>query len=373
MATRLKNLRLDRIDLVDRGASQDEHGEGAHVILFKRAEQVAKQPTEAAPNSNSNSNNGEQARTFNEMLAERMDSEVYTDAKDELWDYVYALQNALCSALKDAAVTDKAAAMRNDVMQFQAALQEAIPIWSGGGAVYKVGRKVSAGRMARLRTMYEHLKAIMTEGGEDMVKMDVNKLAPEVQAHIVEIEKAAKDEQERLAKRVAELEAEVKKLAPGPTQEDLMKNVPDAIKKQMEDQAKEIKDTKEKLAKSEDERLAKQYETEVAGSFGALALDPAKDGPVLKAVDQKLTKEEAARVREILTSTNALLEKSDLFVELGAGGAGGSASGTAWAQIQKLAKDKVDKKECATIEQAIDAVAKEHPELYAQHEDEQAG
>ena len=203
------------------------------------------------------------------------------------------------------------------------------------------------------------------------MKIDVSKLAPDVQAHIAEIEKVAKDEQVKLAKRITELEAEVKKHAPGPTQEELMKNVPDAIRKQMEDQAKEIKDTKERLAKSEDERLAKQYAAEVADDFGSLALDPAKDGPVLKAIDQKLSKDEAARVREILTSTNARLEKSDLFIEKGAGGGdGGSTGGTAWAQIQKLAKEKVDKKEYPTIELAIDAVMHDKPELYEQHQEE---
>src|SRR5262249_10123736 len=36
---RLRNLRYKRIDLVDQGASQDMRtGEGAHVLLYKRAE-----------------------------------------------------------------------------------------------------------------------------------------------------------------------------------------------------------------------------------------------------------------------------------------------------------------------------------------------
>lgn len=338
MATKLKNLRLDRIDLVDRGASQDEHGEGAHVVLFKRE-------------------------------VEKAD---HCDAHKE-YDQVCPD----CQKMKASMVSDEA------IQQDGAEAVKAV-----GMLIEKVGRKISAARLGRLKAAHEALAAVLAEAEDnnaeeegEVMKIDVSKLAPEVQAHVAEIEKeaktaaeAAKVEQEKLAKRVTELEGEVKKHAPGPTQEELMKNVPDAIKKQMADQEKEIKDTKEKLAKSEDERLAKQYAAEVSDSFGSLALDPKKDGPVLKAIDEKLSKDEAARVREILTSTNALLEKSDLFVEKGAGGGdGGGAGGTAWAQIQKLAKEKVDKKECETIELAIDAVMHDKPELYEQHQAETNG
>ena len=336
MASKLKNLRLDRIDLVDKGASQDKHGEGAHVVLFKRAD-VSK--------------------------ADHCDAHKAFDA--ECPD---------CVKMRDGVAADEATAMK----AVDATAIEAVKILIEN--VVKVGRKISATRLGRLKAAQDALAAVLAEAEDnndeeegDVMKIDVSKLAPEVQAHIAEIEKAATTAQDMLAKRVADLEAEVKKLAPGPTQDELMKNVPDAIRKQMDEQAKEIKDTKEKLAKSEDERLAKQYEGEVQDSFTSLALDPAKDGPVLKAIDQKLTKEEAARVREILTSTNALLEKSDLFVEKGAGGDGGSGTGTAFEQIQKLAQAKVDKKECATLAQGIDAVAKEHPELYEQHQEEQNG
>lgn len=371
MANKLKNLRLDRIDLVDKGASQDADGEGAHVMLFKRVEPVGKPHAMAVEGV---SQDVPYASTFDEMLDDRLESEMYSDAKDELWDYIYALQNALSSTLEDAAVPDKAAAMRDSIMQFQAALQEAIPTWASGGAVYKMGRKVSAGRMARLRTMYQHLKAILEEGGEDMGKIDVSKLAPDVQAYIAGLEQhvaTATGEREAFTKRIAALEGDVKKLSPGPTQEELMKNVPDEIKQQLEKAAKENDELKKTVADEKAARLKKQYEAEVKDSFAALALDPIKDGQVLKAIDEKLSKEESARIREILASTNALLEKSDLFGEIGAGG-DAAVAGSAWVQIQKLAQEKVDNKVCATIEQGVDAVAKEKPELYEQYQAEQA-
>ena len=41
MPSKLKNLRIDRVDLVERGASMDKRtGEGAHVLLFKRDEPI---------------------------------------------------------------------------------------------------------------------------------------------------------------------------------------------------------------------------------------------------------------------------------------------------------------------------------------------
>ena len=49
MPSKLKNLRVNRVDLVDRGASMDKaSGEGAHVLLFKSEEQIQQAEWNAA-------------------------------------------------------------------------------------------------------------------------------------------------------------------------------------------------------------------------------------------------------------------------------------------------------------------------------------
>jgi hypothetical protein len=43
MATKLNNLRITRVDLVDRGANFDKNtGQGAHVVICKRADDEEK-------------------------------------------------------------------------------------------------------------------------------------------------------------------------------------------------------------------------------------------------------------------------------------------------------------------------------------------
>ena len=52
MPTKLKNLTINRVDLVDLGANLDpETGEGAHIMLFKAADDFrwASRPPEAEP------------------------------------------------------------------------------------------------------------------------------------------------------------------------------------------------------------------------------------------------------------------------------------------------------------------------------------
>ena len=118
--------------------------------------------------------------------------------------------------------------------------------------------------------------------------------------------------------------------------------------------------------KLREEAELRKFAEEVS-EFKSIGLDPAKDNALLKAVSEKLPKEQADRIREIFKSAVAQKAASTLFQEIGSGAEGvvaGSASseieqktGAVMAELRK-SNDKV------TMEQARDSVFRSNPGLY---------
>lgn len=250
------------------------------------------------------------------------------------WDTVDALRASIESILRDDAVTDKQAAVQETLGQFEAAV---LAILSGSG-VSKVGRKISAERLARLKAMREELNKLIAEA-EPVAKEgdrnmgDVNKQASqpvevpeEVRKRLDELEKAAK-ENEELRKRLAEAE---------------------------------------QIAKAEREaRLNKEYVEKAAKEYANIA-KAEELGPVLRAVDEKLEKAEAERLHQWLKAANERIEKGALFAELGRSAP--ASTGSVYERVRKMAEELVQKSERKlTIEQAMDDVLKQNPELEAEY------
>ena len=116
MATKLKNLRIKKVDFVDEGANPD-----AHIRMIKR-----KDGKEQMAGENSEKNTsfwkrllgfiGNAARMDQEEIDSAMEAiqkgdavsfgDKYREAKnrkiaDEIWDICWALQSSLCSILND--------------------------------------------------------------------------------------------------------------------------------------------------------------------------------------------------------------------------------------------------------------------------------
>lgn len=137
--------------------------------------------------------------------------------------------------------------------------------------------------------------------------------------------------------------------------------------------AKAITAAESRAAKAE--KIAKELKasndlaarkTAVAKAASHLSVDVEKDA----AVFQKLAETDPAaydRVMQIIGGANEAVKKSDLFKEFGTE-RGGATAGTAWAQIEELAKGRVAKAEGKlTIHKAIDLVMRERPDLVRQH------
>lgn len=155
MATKLKNLKVTKVDFVDEGANPD-----AHIRLFKRrdgdpepaAEPPADGKTEPEKNtklwgrvfgaiakafSNSESMEGAveeiqkgDAATFGQKM-ERRKLDI---TSNEIWDLCNALQSSLCSILYDDEIdrAGKQASMKVSLEEFNSVIGEAIPRWALG-------------------------------------------------------------------------------------------------------------------------------------------------------------------------------------------------------------------------------------------------
>ena len=154
MATKLKNLKIKKVDFVDNGANP-----GASIALYKskpaEGKTPAVQPKEDTPPeesilkrivhaiAKSIGATDAQAAAAVEEVSKNADVPTFGDAMarrrmrqttEEIWDYCYALNDSLCGIVANADITaeDKKALMAQSCAEFAAATEAAIPKWSGG-------------------------------------------------------------------------------------------------------------------------------------------------------------------------------------------------------------------------------------------------
>ena len=70
----------------------------------------------------------EKADTFNDKMEERKLHRI----TDEIWDVCFALENSLCSIIRDEEVTDKAALMNQSIDEFDVAIKGLVTSWGAG-------------------------------------------------------------------------------------------------------------------------------------------------------------------------------------------------------------------------------------------------
>ncbi len=152
--------------------------------------------------------------------------------------------------------------------------------------------------------------------------------------------------------------------------EDLLKSVPEPVRKMLEEQSaaiakaeSEAAEATEALRKARDEQADKEAIAKAA-EWTSLSLDPAVVGPELRRLaefDTDLSK----AVESALEAANAQAESAGIFTEIGK--AGLPDAGDAYAKMATLAKAKVEAGQAGTFEQAFAAVVGDNPDLYSQH------
>ncbi len=154
MATKLKNLKIKKVDFVDNGANPGaeycsvqeqacgrenaccaaQGGQSAEESILKRivhaiAKSIGATDAQAAAAVEEVSKNAD-VPTFGDAMARRR----MRQTTEEIWDYCYALNDSLCGIVANADITaeDKKALMAQSCAEFAAATEAAIPKWSGG-------------------------------------------------------------------------------------------------------------------------------------------------------------------------------------------------------------------------------------------------
>lgn len=319
MSTLLKNLKITRVDLVDIGANLDPvTGDGAHVVLWKRAEGAPLMPDQPTTDPTA------------------------TLSDDELLDAALDDVNLL--------VTDLAA---------------------DAEAVEKRGAKISADRMSKLKGIHKTLGSILKEAAPAPAPApagDVSKAAdpaptpdptPEPQG-----QPSIEDVDQVVEKFVSTGdEALIAKFADQPVVVSLAKRLRD------ERVAKDAA-----LAQAANERDARELRdiAETLGKYDRIAVNLDKDTAVFKRAKASLSAEDYARLHELLAGANAVAKGAAPTTAVGSSQADGVDLGTdAFAEIQRLAGEMVSKGATKTHAEAIAKVCADHPDLYARHVAEQ--
>ena len=152
MPTKLKNLKVKKVDFVDEGANPDAH------ILMVKSRNGEGQEEGGGGTKGSNSilkklfgfigkaagmDQGEIDSAMEEIqkgsamsFAERINAVNNGKIADEMWDVCYALQSSLCSILNDEELgsADAETAMQGSLDEFYAVVKESIAKWSSGKA-----------------------------------------------------------------------------------------------------------------------------------------------------------------------------------------------------------------------------------------------
>jgi hypothetical protein len=275
-----------------------------------------------------------------------------------------ALADTIDSILDDPNVTDKMSAIRQAVQDYQDRLQAV--------GIAKAGRKISGARMETLKQIHDLLSQLIAEvddspssdsdnnsKGDDQVNIDKSKLPEDVRKHIAGLEAQI----EELKKSAAAGSGQ----QPQPQPEDIWKSMPEEVRKRFEELEKRAKEAEEVAKRERDERVLREYVAK-AREFRGLPVQPEEFGKVLKALAEKAP-EEYKQVEDVLKAADEAIAKGKLFAEIGKGGSG--APGSALAQLESIAKSKVEASGGKlTQQQAFAEAVKENPHLYEQYRKE---
>lgn len=388
MATKLKNLKIRKVDFVDEGANPDAHikmvkrkdGEeqeaeegGTGNILKKMFNFIGKAAGMGQDEIDSAMDEIQKGDSvsFNEKINEVNNRKIC----DEMWDVCYALQSSLCSILNDEEMdgTNAATAMQESLDEFYAVVQESIPKWSGGkeACIVKKNEDVSEVDLNIMKSAVDRLNESIKKaskedepdnnenpkGEEEEMKIDKSKLTDAEQAFLESIEKrcGVKDdaEQDSLEPAVAK-STQAKDVEPPEPQADEADNIYKGLHPAVKAELEELKKFRESAEDKELAEVAKKYaiigkkEEELVPLFKSLkAAGGTAYNDMIAVLDQAVD----------------TVEKSGAFSEIGKSGHGNGADGSAWAEANVKATELMKSRKELTMEQALDEVFVSNPEL----------
>lgn len=408
LATKLKNLRVKKVDFVDAGANPD-----ADIKLFKRNDPDV-------PSAKSRKSHGV-VRTLLDAIGKAMGlkqeeiedaieeikkdgcenfgeklNEIKTQKiADEIWNICFALQYALCSAVCDYETdstetdsTETAAAMEESLKEFLSVMQDCIPRWSEGkeADIVRKSEDMTETELDFMKAAVERLNDAIgrdagveghknreLKGDEKEMAIDKSKLTDAERAFYESLEKRygmdgdVSTSVPALPQEVTD-SSSITKAEGGTTMEepgkaagvdsDIYKGLHPAVQAELEE-------LKKFRASVEEKEL-----TEVAKKYAIIGKKPEELVPLfksLKAAGGTAYNDMIA----VLDQTVETVEKSGAFSEIGKSGHG-SNENSAEVKVGLIAKKLLEENPTMSLQQAVAKAWEDNPELLAEY-DNQAG
>ncbi len=428
VATKLKNLKIKKVDFVDEGANPD-----AHIKLFKM-----KDSKEQPIDEDSQKGNGSILKKLfcfigkaAGMAQEEIDSAVDEIQKgdsisfkeklnetknrkiaDEIWDICYALQSSLCSILCDEEMdsSNAATAMQESLEEFTEVVKAAISQWASGkeASVVIKNEELSQTDLEIMKSATERLNEVIEkaavqkdkqkqfdsnqnqEGDRKEMKIDKSKLTDAEKAFLESIEKrygteeqvqsqddnstisAAQVQQVQaepiIAKSVTQTEQSIQTMEQSSQQAlspNQQTNESDTIYKGLHPAvAAELEELKKFKQAAEDRELS-----DIAKKYVIIGKKEEELVPLfksLKAAGGTAYKDMIA----VLDQAVETVEKSGAFSEIGKSGHNSNISGEAWTEAEAKATELRKSKTGLSMAQALDEVFISNPELAKRCEEE---
>lgn len=425
MATKLKNLKIKKVDFVDEGANPD-----AHIKLFKMKD--SKEQSTQDSNLKSSNNILKKLFCFISKAAgitqEEIDSAVDEIQKsdsisfkeklnetknrkiaDEIWDICYALQSSLCSILYDEEMdsSNAATAMQESLEEFTEVVKAAISQWAGGkeASVVIKNEELSQTDLEIMKSATQRLHEVIEKAtvqkdkqkqfdsnqnqeGDREMKIDKSKLTDAEKAFLESIEKRYGTEDEQIQSQDNNLTTPVAQAEGVQTESVITKSVTqteqplqakeqstlssnqqinelDNIYKGLHPAvAAELEELKKFKQAAEDRELS-----DIAKKYAIIGKKEEELVPLfksLKAAGGTAYKDMIA----VLNQAVETVEKSGAFSEIGKSGHSSDAGGEAWAEAEAKAVELRKSKTGLSMAQALDEVFINNSELAKRCEEE---
>lgn len=381
MATKLKNLKVKKVDFVDQGANPE-----AHIKIKKnkeneepKGESIVKRFFTAIAKASGLKQEElqsvvEEIAKEDSVFGEKMRENKRRIVADEIWDMCYALQSSLCSIVYDDELDSTAAedAMRQSISDFSEVVTDCTAQWSQQKTsniqkssspvvtlfdVEKMTELIAKGNKTKEKEEFE-ISNKEKEGEEIMI--DKSKMTPAERAFYEDIEKRCSVNKEEPIVSNQEVEKSMNTIhVPMKTQaqqtleeaEDIYKGVHPVVKAELES-----------LRKFREEQEEKEL-TEVAKKYELLGKKPEELVPVLKSL-KRAGGTAYNDMIGILDTNLDTIKKSGVFAEVGhTGGAVNSGESEAVAKMRTKVEEIRKNNPGMTEAQAMDQVFLSDPEL----------
>jgi len=312
------------------------------------------------------------------------------DARREVWDVTERMSSALSSALFEAdADQDRAALISASLEEFAATVRGRTAAWVAAIPVQK--QDTPGGLMDKIQKM---LKALGLRAG--ISEAEVDKLLDDDGADdgsgslsgtdhdggdmpfdITKLDDEARAAYEAMEARAVAAEAEVTKTDDADDADaaaaELLKELPESVRKRFEDLEKRTTDAEAKttaletdIAKRDDDAERDKFIKKAGELEGLPGVNPDDFADVLRKAYDGLDAEHATKLDNVLKAAAAQLAASKLLEEFGNGGHG--ASPGVEAEVEELAKAKITADPSLSPQLARGQVWKDRPDLLHKHE-----